>query len=75
MDKGDPKIHLLQISQALDLTTLKFNDVLTINFHEIQSNGERRFERRFSGCKIGHVVRSLDENSIKEAALIKPIVK
>ena len=66
-DKGDPKHQSLQISLDLDLTTLYFNDILIVDFLDIQSKSESRF----SECKIGHSVRSWDENSIKGVALMK----
>lgn len=39
MDEGKKKNQLLQIFLVIELTTLKFNVILTFVFSEIQSNG------------------------------------
>lgn len=39
-NKEDPKSQPHQIVLALDLTALKFHGILTVDFLEIQSNGE-----------------------------------
>ena len=56
-----------QIILALDLTALKFNGILTVDFLEIQSNSKWKF----TVIKIGPDARSWDEKTIKGAALIK----
>ena len=63
----EPKNQPHQIILALDLTYLKFNDILTIDFLEIQSI----VKWRFSECKIEPDTSSWDETSIKGAALMK----
>lgn len=44
------KIHLHRIILALDLISLKFDDILIVGFFEIQSN----CESRYSECKFSH---------------------
>lgn len=43
IDKEGPKNKPHQITLALNLTALKFNDLVTLDFSEIQSNGGGRF--------------------------------
>lgn len=54
MDKENPKNEQYQIILALDLTTLNFNSISTVEFFYIQSNGECGF----SNYKIGPDARS-----------------
>lgn len=53
---------------ALDLTVLKFNGILTIDFIEIQFKGEWRF----SESKFGHDAK---EKAIKGACIEKGFAK
>ena len=64
MDKGNPKNQPHHIIQAFDLTALKFNGILSVDFLEIQSYREWRF----SECKIGVDARSWDEKTTKGAS-------
>lgn len=50
-----------QISLALDLTALKFNDILAVDSFEIQFNSEWKFNK----CKIGVDARSWDNESME----------
>lgn len=70
MDKADKKNKSHQIILTLDLTSLTFNVILTIDFY-LFFLGSIRWWVRFSDCKIELEARSWDERSIKGAELMK----
>ena len=64
MDEGQEKNQLLQIILALDLISIQFSSLLTIDFFEIQPNCGWRFYE----SEIGPDARSWRDECVSERA-------